>query len=576
MQPAILSGSMALPLGSIDAHAVRAAQTHRYFQLGEEEATEVISYREDGGYLYVPRQYGIAFCRRNGIEYVDETSQGIPLVFPRMPDPRDYQVPVLDEIEGAMGDFYDFVFRARTGFGKTISSLLSAARFGKSVMILVDQENLKDQWVGDLQKHFGMALKDIGIIQGKTCTAVGKMVSVGMIQTLAQKRMSDEVYKSAGLLLVDEVHTAGAPTFSTVLMDFHATCRMGVSATPKRKDGLQKLLDYNLGKVRVYVADAHKRSSVYIRYSPTVYSWYANSSPKAGRYLSEVTEDGARNLAVAEAATMVYESGRDTLVLSDRIDQLQHLMNLCYYLGVPKESMGMYTGQDFTLAYEKEVTPPRRPEGWVRGTEYTPVNLKLISKKVPKARLKEVKASAALIFATYQMFAKGVDVPRLAGGVDASPRSQAEQMQGRILRELEGKKESLWITIADENSYRSLHQLQMRLADYETNNSALFHLHDDGSVTPCHPDDLKYDLKHRVAELKSARIETLSVGLHTLAFPESPTLPVRKVVSSTRPTPRPRGGLQTVSSPTARNVRSPLKGPRILPLSSRSPSRRRP
>lgn len=534
---ALLSGTMALPLGAIDAEAVKKAQTHFYLPMGAEEAVEVRAYREEPGYLHVPRQYGLELCSRIGLEFEDCTSSGCALSFPCVPSPRPYQVPVLAEVEEKTGQFYDFIFRARTGFGKTISALIVASRLGMSTLIVVDQTNLKDQWIEALTAHFGMKESDIGILQGKRVEP--KPVTIAMIHTLSQKTLPSEVYSYFGFMVVDEVHTSGAPTFSSVLMQFSATCRLGVSATPKRRDGLQKLLDGNLGKVRVYVADEHKRSSVYVAYHDTVYSWYANSSAKAGRYLSEIADDGSRNLKVCECAIMLYQSGRDTLVLGDRIEQLTHLRDLCYYLGVPLADMGVYTGQQFQFGYAKQATPLRRPPGWERGTEYTPVELKLISKKTSKKALSTAKDASLLLFATYQMFAKGMDVPRLSGGVDATPRSQAEQVHGRILREVEGKPTPIWVTIADSNSYRSLHQLAARIPDYRRNNATLYILDDDGGTNLCQPDELLPEIHNRVEELKEAQIETPYAGLHTLRFPELPRLPGTPTASAIRPRRRP-------------------------------------
>jgi superfamily II DNA or RNA helicase len=508
---------MAFPKSEVNVASVRKALTVRYQPLGAPESLEVRSFTEDDDFVYTPRQWGLTYCQENEIDFIDETSRGCPLVFPRMPEPRDYQVPVLEEIEAKTGSYFDFMFRARTGFGKTISGLIIAGRLGMSTLIIVDQENLKDQWIEALQKHFGVDPKDVGIIQGSKC--VLRPITIAMIQTTSRKELPEEALTYFGFVLVDEVHTAGAPVFSQALMRFTATIRMGISATPKRRDGLQCLLEWNLGRVRVYVADAHDRSSLYIVEHRTVYSWYANSSPKMGRYINEIADDASRNLLVAEIATSMMDMGRDTLVLSDRIEQLTHISNLCFYLGVPVEEIGVYTGETRTLRYVKQDNPPRRPPHWERGTEYTPVELKLISKKTPKGRLQEIKDSARLVMATYQMFQKGVDVPRLRAGIDATPRSQAEQQHGRILRIADG--DQIWTTIADTSSYRSLHQLVMRIPEYEINNAAVFKMRDDWSVEPCQTDDLIDDLREEVKRLKTAQIETRYAGLHTLKFPES-------------------------------------------------------
>lgn len=547
MKPAdvYLAGSMAIPLGLVDTDKLRAELTVSYRPMGAEEPLEVQAFEEDSTHIYVPRQFGIDLCNKLEIDFEDRTSLGDEVTFPKVPTPREYQVEVLDELRETFNSYYDFLFRARTGWGKTIGSLILASRLGRSTLVVVDQENLKDQWVDTLVKHFGFAKGDIGIIQGKKCSYVGKAVTIAMVQTASRSELPPEVFDAFGFVIVDETHVIGAPTFSRILLWFSAAYRMGVSATPKRRDGLQKLLDFNLGKVRVYVSDEHDPSAVYVAYHHTVYSAYANKAPKIGRFITEVTEDGSRNLLVAESAAYLYDTGRDCLVLSDRIEQLNDLMNLCYYLGVPAQDVGIYTGYKPTYGYEKDPTPKKRPKNLVKhegsgdikpGYYYTPVVLKLISKRCKKTDLERVKTTSALIFATYGKFSKGVDEPRLSGGVDASPRSRSEQEQGRILRPLDGKLKPIWITIADWNSYRSLFALAGRIPDYVKNNATVSIWSLEKGKQPCDAIDLRLETHERVKLLKSAQTETLSEGLYTIVTQKPQTgrgvLPARL----TRPT----------------------------------------
>ena len=852
-KPAILAGAMKLPIGLIDIKSVQSAMTIKYQPMGAETPSLLKNYKIDSDYLYVPRQYGIGLCRRNGLEFDDQTSPGVPVVFPKIPKPREYQLDALKSISNSMSEYYDFIFRARTGFGKcqakgtpilmydgtvkkvedvivgdklmgpdsnprTVSSLArgreemfevrptkgeahtfnkshilslkatasmgsvvkgevvnveisdyllwskkrkhlfklwrtgvefqqsfhlpydpyfvglylgdglkdtyiklhigdtrsevkaylrqyiptlgveyketpqagctefgislknhdfrdfvqldlqqsgerhipheyltasrqnrlallagiidtdgfmvgkcydivakdkgfihqiaflarslgfaaytyvshkkaqgwsetrpyhrvtisgntdeipvltsyrkaearlqkknvlvtgfeiasvgegdyfgftldgdhlyllgdftvthntfcgiyTAAKLGVSTLILVDQENLKDQWIETLVNLFGFKLEDVGIIQGKVCNYAGKAVTIAMVQTLSQKAMPQEVYDYFGFLIVDEVHIIGAPTFSTILMQFSASYRLGMSATPKRRDGLQKVLDYSLGRVKVYVEDEHEASSVYVTEHPTVYSWYANASPKVGRFINEIADDASRNLMLAESTAHLYDTGRNVLVLSDRIEHLKNLKSLCYYLGIPNEDMGLYAGYDPTYAYEKNPTPMRKPVGYQRGVEYTPISLQLISKRIKKSRLKEVKTQAKVIFSTYGMFSKGVDEPRLSAGVDATPRSRSEQVQGRILRPLAGKLKPIWITTVDTNSYRSMYAFAGRLPEYAKNNSVISKWSLHGETEKCDPTEIKKKTLIEIARLKSLQVVVTKDGLNTL------------------------------------------------------------
>lgn len=523
MKPALLRGSLALPIERVDVEALKKVLTVQFKPMGEEEAREIEAFRVGGGYIRVPRQFGIDFCERSGIDYKDCTSVGVPIVFPRVPSLREYQVEPLKRVEDCFEYHCDTIFRAHTGWGKSIGVLTVAARLGVSTLIIVDQENLKEQWYGVLMDRFGFKAEEIGIIQGKKCSYEGKAVTIAMVQTLSQKRFAQKLYDAFGFVVVDECHVIGAPTFSSVLLDFSATYRMGVSATPKRRDALQKLIDYNLGPVRVYVDDEHDPSAVYIATHPTVYSAYANKAPKIGRFINEVTGDGSRNLLVAESAAYLHDTGRDILVLSDRVEHLHHLKSLCYYLGIPDDEMGVYAGYTLEYRYAKDPTPIRRPPGLTKhagdddtkaGFYYTPVVLKLISKKSRKKDLDQVKTTARIIWSTYGKFSKGVDEPRLCGGVDASPRSRSEQVQGRILRKVDGKLRPIWLTYEDTSSYRSLFGLASRLSDYIKNNSMVsrWSLEGGKDKAKCSAKEIQRGIYEEVERLKSLEIVTSSDG----------------------------------------------------------------
>lgn len=527
---------MRLPIELIDVAALKRAMTVHYLPMGAEEPLHLENYREEGTYLLVPRQFGLEFCTREGIAYVDDTSTGSVVSFPRIPAAREYQVETLKSISNTLDGYYDFIFRARTGWGKTAGALIVAAERGVSTIIFVDQENLKDQWIATLVNLFGFAREDVGIIQGKKCIYEGKAVTIAMVQTLSQKRLPQEVYDYFGMVIVDEVHIIGAPTFSSVLFDFSAMYRFGVSATPKRRDGLQRVLEHSLGRVRVCVEDKHDRSLVYVAEHGSVYSWYANTSPKIGRFINEVSEDGSRNLLVAEAILHLYDTNRDVLVLSDRIEQLQQLKSLCYYLGVPDAEMGLYAGYTPVYVYEKDPTPKGRPEGYVRGTEYTPVSLQLKQKRNSKRALEAVKTQAKIIFSTYGMFSKGVDEPRLSGGVDATPRSQAEQVHGRILRVEDNKPTPIWITIADTSSYRSLYALSGRIAGYVKNNAEMHTWAPNEDSIICEAMTIKHEALEAVSRLKSMQIQINSGGLNTLVTSAEQVESVRLRVRSTKQT----------------------------------------
>ena len=275
-------------------------------------------------------------------------------------------------------------------------------------------------------------------------------------------------------MIFDESHSVGAPTFSRALMQFPARLRLGLSATPDRKDALQKLIAWNLGPVRAFLTSELPHSKIYVMESDSVYSYQSNVSKMTGMFVNEVSDDGRRNLRIVEAVLWLYERGRDVLVISDRVEHLHSLMSMCYFAGVADYDMGMYSRCRIVLQYEKDPKPKSRPDGWEKGTEYTPVHLVAAQKRIPKAELDRVQTSARIIFATYGFMSKGVDIPRLSAGIDATPRSAATQVHGRILRVLPGKPTPIWVTIRDVNSYRAEYQLLQRIREYVQGNAEVY------------------------------------------------------------------------------------------------------
>lgn len=538
MRPAILSGAMALPREHVHIQTLTKKLTARHQTLGSDDSTLVQGFLLDREYIHVPRQFGLDYCARHHIPYDDETSGGFAIDFPKLGTPRDYQVQPLNAIIDSFDLHYDLIFKAHTGWGKTFGGLWVAQQFATTTIILVDQENLMEQWLEALELHCGMTIENghVGIVQGDKCNYEGRSFVIAMVQTLSRKQYDPAFYAYFGFVIFDEVHTVGAPTFSVVLLDFPAMYRLGVSATPKRKDALQKLLTYSLGKIRVAADKEHDESAVYIRDHHTIYSWYGNISPKTGRILNEVANDGSRNLLIAESVVSLYETGRDGLLLSDRIEQLKHVQSLLYYMGVEEDQLGLYAGYDPIMRYAKEPKPMRKPnylEKHEDGEEYyTPVSLQLISKRIPKKVLAERKANAGILSATYGMCAKGFDEKRLRFGADLTPRSEVEQIHGRILRD-ETRETAIWVTIRDTHSYRLLYSFMRRIKGYLKSNGRMYAWPTDGELTECHEDDVLDEAGRMHETLQQCQIRTLKDGRNIIVTPQQETAKKKQLVQDT-------------------------------------------
>jgi hypothetical protein len=582
MHAAVLAGTCAIPLAALPRpDAVIKATQVKYQPLGADESFLVEASFVAGGWVHLPRQYGLTLARSLQLEVRDVTSRGFETSFEPVDPPREYQVDTLNRLLEECGCCYDVVFRAHTGWGKTYGAIWVASQLHMTTLIVVDQDNLQEQWEDTLIKHFGFAREDIGVVRGPKCDYSGYQVVISTVQTLTQKRFPDEFYSYFGVQILDEVHIMGAPTFSQVLLDFNCTLRLAVSATPKRRDVLQKLLDQHLGPVRVSADKEHEVSAVYFARNHNVYSFYANTATKLGRLVSEVSEDASRNLQLAEAIMWLRSTGRDVIVMSDRTEHMRHLANLCYYMGMEDGEMGIYTGMTQTMQYAKNPTPARRPVGlWESSRkdpiQYTPVSLQLIAKKISSKTLKATKDSAAVLFSTFQKTAKGFDKPSLCGGVDATPRSATEQIHGRILRG-GGARPPIWITMLDWNNRRLLGGFIARIQDYVKSNGEIYEWLDEGGLKSWRPGELIAHVAEQQKKIKSSRIETGSDGRYMLMTQEQVVRSAMQTDSGTSRITRPSNGSPMVSSRVARVVRSaPRQVAPSPPTVLRLPRRARP
>lgn len=489
--------------------------------------TKVEAYLVDRPYIGVPRQAGLKLISSG--DFDDDTAQGTPVTFPTLPKLKDYQISFSHDIlDKCRVPYADFRVEAPTGKGKTVCSLWAIGMLAVTAAVAVDQEKLMQQWVEQAQKCLGLDAKmsvkdimkgkgrDIGIVQGSIANWEGCKLVVCMIQSLTRKDYPEEFWRYCGVLVVDECHVAGAPTFSKILLNFDASIRFGVSATSNRKDSLNKLLEWNLGEVEVMMENKHKASRVYYLQSEACVSWYSNQAKVTGRYLQELSSNSARNLLIAHAAKYLWETGRDVLLISDRVEQLSSIMALCTFIGIPQEVMGVYARSTVKWKYAKNPTPVRNPANWERGTEFTPIALVPAQVRTKKSELEEVIKDKRIIFATYGIFEKGVDVPRLSAGIDCTPRKFSVQVHGRILRTEARKKIPIWVTIRDVLSFRAEAQFLSRLNDYKSSNAEVYLWIAEKGIQKQDSNELATEVKDNIVWLKTQEIITRQDGNCTL------------------------------------------------------------
>jgi superfamily II DNA or RNA helicase len=128
-----------------------------------------------------------------------------------------------------------------TGGGKTLIALAAFARVSAvdpqtRLAVVVPTEALARQWVTSLTRHTSLTRPDIGMLgAGRRDDLEGKRALVAVLNSAARRLPELASTAQPLMLVVDECHRAGAPTFSRVLTT-PARYRMGLSATPARDE----------------------------------------------------------------------------------------------------------------------------------------------------------------------------------------------------------------------------------------------------------------------------------------------------------------------------------------------------
>ena len=211
---------------------------------------------------------------------------------------------------------YDYTLLiAPPGFGKTaVASAIIAARSVKT-LILVNKTALIDQWKERLMNYFSIEAKVIGIL-GKGKNTLNGSLDIATLQSLKNRAQLIEEYSQ---IIIDEAHHIPAVSFEIPLKRFKGKYVVGLSATPKRKDGMEAIMRLQCGEIVHEI----KKSTTQRHHLKTVPTHYETLLSHFSMILSELSEDHDRNKLIVDEIKILQH--RKILVLSERIEHLNHL-----------------------------------------------------------------------------------------------------------------------------------------------------------------------------------------------------------------------------------------------------------
>jgi len=221
------------------------------------------------------------------------------------------------------------VLVAPPGVGKTVIGTYLVAARSRSTLVLVHRQPLLDQWIAQLSMFLGLATKAIGQIGAGKHAPNGRL-DVAMIQSLARSGSVDDLVATYGHVIVDECHHIPAVSFERVLAEVKARFVTGLTATPRRRDGLHPIIEMQLGPVR-FAVDARSQAArrpfdhrLIIR--ETAFGRdRAVSADRIQPLYAALATDEHRNRLILDDVTTALAEGRSPILLTERKDHLESL-----------------------------------------------------------------------------------------------------------------------------------------------------------------------------------------------------------------------------------------------------------
>lgn len=380
----------------------------------ETPSFEVFHEDPETGRLHLPRYFGLSLF---GVPQGDADTRtlGAPLgPAVRFTAILRQDPPQLDIVEAAdrvlRSPLGGAMIKVGCGKGKTVCALAEVMSLGRRAAVLINNgKTLQPQWMERIQQFMPGAR--VGVLRQKKAQIEGYDIILCSIQSLMQRDYDQALMDTIGTVIVDEAHHIGARVFSRCMRQFRARYTIGLSATPKRKDGLGRFVTWMLGPIVVELPTTfHHVTVIQYTWKDTKVKTASHMSGDRERVqmVTNAIEDYPRAVVMLRLIQncLAHAPGRTVLVLTERVKQVEYFADWWQQQSVASVAAG---GREYIVAR-------------IHGT-------------VSKEELQCATERAHIIVATYNMANEALDIARIDTLAFLTPPvGFIEQIVGRIIR----------------------------------------------------------------------------------------------------------------------------------------------
>ena len=221
-------------------------------------------------------------------------------------------------------------------FGKTVLALIIASKLKTRTIIIAHQKELLDQFYNTFRDFTD--IQDKAKIVGKMLIAINpRPETVGDLsvvlytwQQFASKygrKKLDKVRDQFGLLIEDESHRGNSDVYSQIISKFKARYKCGLTATPKRKDGLDFRQDHIIGPPTVWGGQEQLACKYKIVDTGWTIPYYKEWTLRNWNYFwNRIVKEEERNELISKFAIKDVKKGYKIIIPVKRIKHAEKLV----------------------------------------------------------------------------------------------------------------------------------------------------------------------------------------------------------------------------------------------------------